>query len=144
MKEAVQACTDKFIEMNGSSEKDEQRAAASISQEFIKDFYKWGPLLKHPTFKEEKEWRLISDPADYQNPNIRFRPGNYTIIPYYAISLEVFNDRKDNKIDLGFFDVLIGPSPLKDLPWQGVMQLLYSRNIHFTQITPSSIPYRKV
>ena len=43
--------------------------------------------IKHPSFQEEKEWRLISLPIIFNDTRIKYRQGRISIIPYVEISL---------------------------------------------------------
>lgn len=122
-----------------------QKAMIDTARKVVAEFYQWGPLFKHRSFEEENEWRLIAGPADYFDGRIRYRGGRYTLVPYVEVNLEVkFSNPSTKGADLGFHDILVGASPLQDLPWRSVMQFLYSRGIGFDQITPSGIPFRRV
>lgn len=117
---------------------------ASI-EKFIRKFPIWGALLKHPAFSEEREWRLVSDVRTYDDAKMRFRAGATCIVPYVEAPLEVpYSEPNDGRTRLGFYDVLLGPTAATDLQWKSVMHALISKNIYFTQITPSGAPYRRL
>lgn len=142
--ESVRKCFQLYETLYGKTSPSE--AAEGAIRQLITDFYVWGPLLKHPSFKEENEWRLLSDVHSYKNSNIRFRAGKHSIIPYRVLKLDIDFSEKPScgRSQLGFYDILIGPTPVKELPWKAVMQLCEAKNIYFTQITPTGIPYRSV
>jgi hypothetical protein len=99
------------------------------------------PIIKSETFKEEKEWRLISSPLSYENA--KFRKGNFSLIPYWEFDLDLENT---------FHSVIIGPTPERDLAEraiQGLFVNIYSSNKPFWiksifSIKHSKIPFRKI
>ena len=141
---AVQNCLNVFQQRNPES--DPIKSCIKAFDVFVDDYYNWGPLFKHESFREEKEWRLLSAIQSYRSANVKFRAGKHCIIPYAAVKLDIeySKGQSDGRTQLGFYDILIGPTPIKELPWKAVMQLCEAKNIYFTQITPTSIPYRAV
>ncbi len=49
----------------------------------------FAPLTKSESFKEEKEWRLISPVLSYTDAN--FRQGRHSLIPYWEFDLDLEN-----------------------------------------------------
>src|SRR2546421_12607625 len=43
---------------------------------------RYAPILKHPSFFEEREWRVISRPLSCMNPRFGFREGRSMLVPY--------------------------------------------------------------
>jgi len=43
----------------------------------------YAPILKDCSFREEREWRMISRPLMYRNKRFNFRQGSSLLIPYY-------------------------------------------------------------
>lgn len=78
------------------SEFNEKRAPGGIDEEMVKDivwrFYQHlaqiGGAIKHNSFSEEIEWRLISPNIPEENDRIEFRPGVSSVVPYYRFALE--------------------------------------------------------
>jgi hypothetical protein len=110
-----------------------QEVAASI---IGRNFQQIAPLIKHATFSEEQEWRLISKPIDFNDPRTRFREGKSTIIPYYELKLA----RDDESLNIP--EIIIGPTPHRDLAYISVYNLLWSNHIECPSIQLSEIPYR--
>jgi len=54
----------------------------------IADFIQVAPMIKHSSFKEEREWRLISDPFPTNHPMWSVRPGKSMLIPYSPFQLD--------------------------------------------------------
>ncbi len=88
----------------------QQEIIKKISWEFAQTLARFGPILKHPAFKEEKEWRLISEVIDEKHPQIDFRPSQSTIIPYFKFNL----DDKDNQLENSDEKVLVVVGPTRD------------------------------
>jgi|HubBroStandDraft_6_1064221.scaffolds.fasta_scaffold03031_4 hypothetical protein len=103
-------------------------------QTFFTGLFKFAPALKHPSFSEEKEWRVVSQIVD-SNDNIKFRAGKSMVIPYGDFDLA-----EDGKMPLS--KIIVGPTPHKELSVQSVRQLLFSNNINDCVVVPSSVPYR--
>lgn len=87
-----------------------QELTDKISWEFAQTLARFGPILKHPTFKEEKEWRLISEVIDEKHSQIDFRPGQASIIPYFKFNI----DEKDDKLENCDEKVLVVVGPTRD------------------------------
>jgi len=104
---------------------------------FINSFVQVAPILKDPSFKEEKEWRLISKPIPHNHINIDYRKGNVMLIPYYKFNL------CDSGTDMKLFEVVVGPTPYPYHSSTSVFDLLARYNIIFNSVSPSKIPYRQ-
>jgi Protein of unknown function (DUF2971) len=50
---------------------------------FVQDFVTLAPRMKHPSFGEEAEWRLISPPIP--STDLQFREGRHTLVPYFPL-----------------------------------------------------------
>lgn len=105
-----------------------------FTHKFIKKFLQFGPILKHPSFSEEKEWRLISPPTSIKHSQVSFREGKYMIIPYFEFELV------DNQEKM-FVELIVGPTPHKDLAINSACNLLSAKGINY-EITSSKITYR--
>nr|WP_240894745.1 DUF2971 domain-containing protein [Fodinibius halophilus] len=109
--------------------------------DFKSEFIRLAPVLKHPSFREEKEWRIVSRPVSYYNEEVDYRPGESMIIPYYKMRLASSDD------NFSFHKINIGPTPHKKLAEHSVMGLLFKSG-HFNStanhqmIDKSKIPYR--
>jgi hypothetical protein len=54
---------------------------------FQTEVTRYGPILKHPSFSEEREWRLVSSPYSSGDARICYRPGRNSIVPYSEFAL---------------------------------------------------------
>ena len=80
------------------------------------------PQLKHPSFKEEAEWRLVSPLEDLSELRHRFRPGRMSIIPYTEFDLA-----EDESPPTAGLSVVIGPGPEQEISGNTVMWLVSKR-----------------
>jgi hypothetical protein len=107
-----------------------------VANYFVNRFWERAPIVKHPSFKEEREWRLISGLIHYDHSQFRIRPGLSTLTPYFALDIS----DSENILRLG--GIVIGPTPHKGLASAGVTALVIKYGIKSTSIWNSSIPYR--
>jgi hypothetical protein len=122
---------------------------------FILSLYRFVSLaaqIKHPSFHEEKEWRLISTPIPITDPGIKYRQGKSTLIPYYEIKIT-----EENK-PLELSEIVIWPhNELTKSSLEGLLiknnvlgkkkTKIYNKDkgiIYIPNIRSSAIPYRLV
>lgn len=101
------------------------------------------PLIKSASFREEKEWRLITPVLAYTDA--KFRKGNYSIIPYWEFDVDIENTLKA---------IIIGPTPEPKLSSTAVQGLLFQKRfvnlskgtgaVGLIKISQSQIPFRKI
>jgi hypothetical protein len=105
--------------------------------EFYTEFIRMAPGIKHPKFKEEKEWRIVTwiDTKD-QLDKIKFRPGKSMVIPYIDIPLP----REGENLILK--KIVVGPTHEPELSKTAIEMLLKSNNVKFNKVQRSTIPYR--
>jgi hypothetical protein len=94
------------------------------------------PVLKHPTFSEEMEWRLVSRVTAINDPHVRVRDGLTRIVPFYEFMLA----RDGEELVLG--DLKIGPSASPELAGSGVSAAIHVHRVHANALTFSSVPFR--
>jgi len=155
-----------------------------LYDKIIKNTLKYAPLIKHPAFQEEKEWRIVANYAEHKNTlrirlykqdniantlsvvqslpfddlfdKLVFRQGKSFLIPYLEIPLietkEPFIITKEEaKAQISIIEVIVGPTPHKELSVRACELLLLKSNILLVQnnlsdkstvVTPSMLPYR--
>jgi hypothetical protein len=91
--------------------------------------------IKHPSFSEEKEWRLIGGPFSYKDARAGWRPRRDILIPYYEFNLTAVSG------EMPISDVCVGPALHQDLSLDSAGSFLASNQIK-AQISQSAIPYR--
>lgn len=101
---------------------------------FIHGFVEVAPFLKDPSFSEEEEWRLVSL-RNILSSDLKFKSGKSMIIPYTEVNL--INDKKE----LPFTEIIIGPAPHMDLSHVSLKHLIDSENCKCI-LKLSKVPYR--
>lgn len=94
------------------------------------------PLIKHYSFAEEKEWRLVWVPGRTEGIPIQFRPGRGTFIPYVALSLT----RNAGPVQIG--EIIVGPMAHQYRAMRALGGALQQRSVKWRAIRPSQVPYR--
>lgn len=96
---------------------------------------KYAPILKHSSFAEEKEWRIISRPLSCCGERFGYREGKSMLIPFYRIPLHT------PEHPFRVAEVVIGPTPYALESERSVKGLLV--RCQLPQSTKrSSVPYR--
>jgi len=124
---------DEAIKDNDQNNSDE--LAHNISNEFIISLFAIAPMLKHESFEEEKEWRIVSSNLRV-TPDIQFRANESNIIPYIKISL------CQSEEEIEFKKIFIGPTSVNHYSKEAVLQLLRKNRVAQKAIRLSSVPYR--
>jgi hypothetical protein len=102
------------------------------------DILRIAAVLKHPSFAEEEEWRLVS-PVLAKGDAIQFREGASMLIPYYAFRLR---DKVSGRIKLDH--VYLGPTSNAELSIKSIdLFLNQSRAAPARGISYCQIPYRQ-
>lgn len=83
-----------------------------VVSSFAQYVARYGPLLKHRSFSEEREWRLVSSPLQIGHPKISYRAGRYSIIPY--LEFDLVDNEKPSLVEPGnsrrSLSVVVGPT----------------------------------
>jgi Protein of unknown function (DUF2971). len=97
----------------------------------------YAPIIKHSSFIEEKEWRLIIVNEEPISNFYKFRPGESYIIPYLEIPIEPENIIKE---------IYLGPTPNEKLALKSLKEYCSKNNILAkdtnNKINYCEIPYR--
>lgn len=104
---------------------------------------RYAPILKHKSFEEEREWRIITKPIMCMDAHFGYRPGGSMLIPYFRLPLST-------EKSLGIQEVIVGPTPHPDQSRQSVRGLLMKHDIHAwgrlqqpaVTVRCSEVPYR--
>jgi hypothetical protein len=95
-----------------------------------------GPLLKHPKFDSEREWRLVSPSIPHGDGHLHFRAGKH-LTPYCTFAL-CTQDRR-----LALEEIVVGPGPHQQLNREAAGALAFEHHVRLP-VEPrlSSIPFR--
>lgn len=104
------------------------------SRLILDGFLKFAPYLKHPSFKEELEWRLVARISENED-RIKLRSGKSMLIPYVQINLNL------NSQESPLYYIKVGPSPHIELAMESLLNLYKKVNIKGS-ITHTDTPYR--
>lgn len=112
-----------------------------LVHEAVRVFDTLAPLIKHPDFTAEAEWRLVSDPVDLKKRPIRLREGKAGIVPY--LELTIAKDKTDPRFTV---HALVGPSIRHDPRNTNLAQIAYCDDFILQPfpVEPSATPYRHV
>ncbi|MBO2007881.1 DUF2971 domain-containing protein [Siccationidurans soli] len=119
----------------------------AISDKIISSFFLLG-LIKHPTFGEEREWRMIAHQSRLGNIKeyLQFRSGHNIIIPYLNLEIPIYPglhpDNNPNIRELHVNEVIVGPSAQQTLAFNAFRMMLYPKLGMYPKIHKSQIPYR--
>ena len=96
---------------------------------------RYAPILKHETFSEEREWRIVTRPLTCRLERFDYRPGRSMLIPYYRIPLAGAN------CDFGIERIVVGPVPHGDQAVDAVKSLVVKHRLE-VQVLGSDVPFR--
>lgn len=92
--------------------------------------------LKHESFKNEKEYRIIRSGPKVKPEDKRYRKGNSMLIPY--VEEEILNS--EGKLPIS--KIIVGPTPHPALSKLAVENFLESNGYQNIKVQISEIPYR--
>ena len=115
------------------------RSYHPIFQLIESDLLRIAAILKHPSFREEEEWRIISPViTDYLSAPVLFREGTSMLVPY--IQFELMTER-DSPIAL--HHLFLGPTPNITISMNSLAMFLSKNGIQPTKgISYCQIPFR--
>ena len=142
----IQVLTEQVLEENlsgdlGMEDPEDNKLIRYRGGNLIPYLSRYAPILKHESFREEREWRIISRPISCHHGGFDYREGRSLLVPYYKLPL--WED--DPKPHL--HDVVVGPTRDAERSKSSVISFLLSRNV----LTPgpdaptvkiSQVPYR--
>ena len=95
------------------------------------------PTFKDPSYKEEKEWRIVYRPT-FDETSTKFRIARNIIVPYVELSIGTEWQDVDELIG----EVVIGPTRRKDTIFEGVSKVLNDSKLNAI-LRNSNIPFRE-
>lgn len=100
-------------------------------------FIRLAPLLKHESFRGEKEWRLVSFPIPNSREGEDYRPGSTTMIPFYRLKLPA-----EDKEGFPLPQIILGPTGQPEVSKAATKRFLDHCGISVDEIAVSSSPLR--
>jgi hypothetical protein len=130
-----------YAEATGTTCKKESEAAECrdrVFSRFQEAILRIAALFKHPSFREEEEWRAVSAVVNGGGrESVRYRVGQFTLIPYQFLSLA-----RGDATHIELSRVYVGPSPHVRLSIRSLQQMLAGNGLH-PAIAGSEVPYRE-
>lgn len=110
-----------------------------IFQKIESDLLRIAAILKHPSFKEEEEWRIVSPViTDYLKEPVLFREGTSMLVPYIE-----FNLATGPKPSIALEHLFLGPTPNITISMNSLTMFLSKHGIRPNDgISYCQIPYR--
>ena len=116
---------------------DREYTGDDLVRMFAIEFANVGPQMKDPAFAEEREWRLVGLPSEFNKLEVRYRPGASYLVPYIRFPLPVTEDGR-----LKLSDLVLGPTPHADLSRRAIINLLASRAVEVGRVRGTTVPFR--
>lgn len=136
--ELISALVQEVIEQNVAREKSSAKEENPLPPGGNLNAYlhRYAPILKDHSFREEKEWRLISRPLMCSSKAFEFRAGNSMLIPYYKLKLGA------DPAALKIKEVVVGPTPHPHQSAMSARSFLVRHSLRDVAVVPSTVPYR--
>lgn len=130
---------DTVEQLAGDDEPDEGGSRQAF-QRIESDLLRIAAVLKHPSFQEEEEWRLVSPViTDYLEAAVLFREGTSMLVPYVA-----FQFLPDGERPLVLDHVYLGPTAHDNIAMNSLKLFLDKQGASPTRgISYCQIPYRQ-
>jgi hypothetical protein len=105
-----------------------------IFEQIESDLLRIAALLKHPSFREEEEWRIVSPViTDYVEAEVLFREGTSMLVPYIMFALH----------PIALQHLFLGPTPNKTISMNSLTMYLAKNGIKPERgISYCQIPFR--
>jgi hypothetical protein len=98
--------------------------------------HRYAPILKDHSFREEREWRLISRPLICTSQAFDFREGHSMLIPYFKLPLGL------KSTALAIHEIVVGPTPYPDQSSMSTQSFLEHHLLGSVPVVASQVPYR--
>lgn len=131
-----------FARMSAADGSDDDAEPTSFHEVFEKiesDLLRIAAILKHPSFREEEEWRIVSPViTEYLQAPVRFREGASMLVPYIQFRL---NSADNGPIALQH--LFLGPTPNKTISMNSLTMYLAKNGIRPERgVSYCQIPFR--
>lgn len=136
----IEEAAERLAENTDTSKRHPSQSFHDVFEEVEGDLLRIAALIKHESFNEEKEWRVVSSIiTDYVQAPIKYREGRSMLIPFIEFSL-----RANAADPLPFEHVILGPTPNPDSSQTSLSRFLskYGANPK-NGVLYCQIPYRE-
>ena len=124
---------------DGTSRQQMSALYQKVFEDIEIDLLRIAAILKHPSFREEKEWRIVSPVfTDSAHSRVLFREANAMIVPYVEFDLQ---SEADHPLQLDH--LFLGPTQNSNISLNSLKMFLAQNGIHPPRgIDYCRIPYR--
>lgn len=138
--DAVEILAEEDGENNDLSNKQPSQSYYDVFEKVESDLLRIAVILKHPSFQEEEEWRIVSPViTDYLTSPVLFREGTSMLVPYFEFNLKLC---QNDSVTLEH--IFLGPTPNINLSMNSITLYLTKKGIRpKAGINYCQIPYRQ-
>jgi hypothetical protein len=129
----IQEFHSRAVEQQGT---ETDKVRDGVSWQFVRYLAGYAPLLKHASFAEEREWRLISQPMPVNHSQMAYRSGRSMLIPYFRLRL----CQADEPLDVS--RVTVGPTPHPIQARAAVTSVFSKHKVTGWSVSDTLTPYR--
>ncbi len=128
------------VEALAATNKDNGASYQDLFTSIEVDLLRIAAILKHPSFQEEDEWRIVSPVVtDYLHSPVKFRQGAYMLVPYLEFRLYPLAESR-----LPVEHIFLGPTPNMELAMNSMSLYLSKQSIKPRRgLSYCQIPYRQ-
>jgi hypothetical protein len=138
--DAVEYLAQEHCKNSDTTEKHSPQTYYDVFEKIESDLLRIAAILKHPSFQEEEEWRIVS-PAltDYVTSPVLFREGTSMLVPYVEFKLL----QEKNK-PIALEHIFLGPTPNINISMNSLIMFLAKNGVNPEKgISYCEIPYRQ-
>lgn len=138
--DAVEILAEEDGENNDLSNKQPSQSYYDVLEKVESDLLRIAVILKHPSFQEEEEWRIVSPViTDYLTSPVLFREGTSMLVPYFEFNLKLCQNDS-----VALEHIFLGPTPNINLSMNSLTLYLTKKGIRpKAGINYCQIPYRQ-
>lgn len=137
--DSVEALSDQNEPDLDQQGKEGSRSYHAVFHLIESDLLRIAAILKHPSFQEEEEWRVVSPViTDYVNAPVLFREGTSMLVPYIE-----FNLLREGGAPIALEHLFLGPTPNITISMNSLTMFLSKNGIRPPKgLSYCQIPYR--
>jgi hypothetical protein len=135
----VRTLLDDVLDENSRRRADNQErrtAEGPVGGNLVAYLNRYAPILKHESFCEECEWRIISRPLMCSQQRFCYREGPSTLVPYFKIPLS------SGELPFRVEEIIVGPTALPEQSTHAINGFLAKHRLVETRVRNSATPYR--
>lgn len=137
--DSVEKLAENYFSENKNDSESKVQLYHKVFQMVESDLLRIAAILKHPSFQEEEEWRVVSPViTDYVKAPVLFREGTSVLVPYIEFDLTTVAGAP-----LDLEHLFLGPTPNKTISMNSLNMFLQKNNISPPKgISYCQIPFR--